>query len=248
VGRSTSTPARPHLPVDESPGPGELLDVSLHRAGAPLTARVLAAGPDRLVLAAPVDVLGTPSRLVEGEEVDLVRADAGDLVGIPVVVERAGGAPGEDWTAVVVGAPQRVQRRDAVRVPVDARAGLLGHRARPLGDGVGDGDGDGDGDDGGRSSAEQLELPVLDLSEGGARCLVDPVVMPLELGQTVRLRLPVDGLAAPVRAVVVHRRFRPGTRHVDVGLRFAGLSESDSDTLRRHVFTRMWELRRRGAL
>jgi len=219
VGRSTSTAVRPHLPVEEAPGPGELLDVSLRRAGVPLTTRVLEAGTDSLVLSPPADVLGAPSRLVEGEEVDLVWADAGDLVGIPVVVRVTGG---ERWSAVVVGPPQRVQRRDAVRVPMDARAVLVG--------------------------ADEVEVPLLDLSEGGARCLVDPVLVQLEQGQTVRLQLPVEGLAGPVQARVVHRRFRPGTRHVDVGLEIVGLGEAGTDTLRRHVFTRMWELRRRGDL
>ncbi|WP_299035910.1 flagellar brake protein [uncultured Pseudokineococcus sp.] len=235
MSRSTSTAARPHLPVEEAPSPGELLDVSLHRAGVPLTARVLGVEPDRLLLAPPEDVGGVPSRLVEGERVDLLRTDGCDLVGIPVVVQRTGGS---DWSAVVVGPPQRVQRRDAVRIPMDARAVLVGaRRAAP-----GPQDGEVDAADG------DLEVPVLDLSEGGARCLVDPVVVGLEQGGTVRLQLPVEGLSAPVRARVVHRRFRHGTRHVDVGLRFLELGEDDADALRRHVFTRMWELRRRGDL
>lgn len=231
MARSTTAAARPHLPVHEGPDAGELLDVALRRACVPLTARVLGTEPDRLLLAPPVDVLGAPSRLVPGELVDLVWSDGGDLVGIPVAVERTDGA---QWSAVVVGPPQRVQRRDAVRVPLDARAVL----SRPAAGEAGTAGGAADG----------LEVPVLDLSEGGARCLVDPVALQLEQGQTVLLRLPVDGLPGPVSALVVHRRFRGGTRHVDVGLRFTGLGEAEADALRRHVFARMRDLRRRGDL
>ncbi|MEJ5944124.1 PilZ domain-containing protein [Pseudokineococcus basanitobsidens] len=214
------------LPADAVPPVGSLLDVAPHRAAPALTARLLDSGHDRLVLGPPTDVLGTPTEMVEGEEVDLVWGEHGDVVGVAALLERRTG-PG--WTAVVVAPPQRVQRRDAVRVPVDLRATL----AR---DGAGDG------------APGTLDVPVADLSESGARCVVDPVALRLEQGERVRLGLPVAGLSGPLAAQVVHRRFRAGSRGVLVGLRLVDLSDGDADVLRRHVFARLRELRRRGAL
>ncbi|WP_298801157.1 flagellar brake protein [uncultured Pseudokineococcus sp.] len=222
----TSSTARALLPADEAPPTGSLVDVAPHRAHVPLTARVVAVGADRLVLERPADLLGAASRLVEDEAVDLVWSEAGSVVGVPVLVRDLSD---DGWTAVVTGAPQRVQRREAVRAPVDLR-GRIGRAA--------------DAPGGGRV----LEVVVEDLSESGARCLVDPVELRLEQDELVHLDLPLEGLPGPLAARVVHRRYRHGTRATLVGLRFEATSAADADAVRRHVFARLRELRRRGAL
>lgn len=221
----TSSTARTLLPVDEAPPAGSLVDVAPHRAHVPLTARVVRVAPDRLDLERPADLLGAAPRLLEGETVDLVWSEAGSVVGVPVLVHDLG----EDgWTAVVTGAPQRVQRRDAVRARVDVHGRVARAGAATGGGG--------------------LDVVVEDLSESGARCLVDPVELRLEQDELVLLDLPLEGLPGPLTARVVHRRYRHGTRATVVGLRFEGTSASDADAVRRHVFARLRELRRRGAL
>ncbi|MEJ5914035.1 flagellar brake protein [Pseudokineococcus sp. 1T1Z-3] len=240
------------LPADDVPPVGALLDVAPHRASAALTARLLDVGPDRLVLAPPTDVLGTPAALAEGEQVDLVWGEHGEVLGVSAVVARRADT---EWTATITSTLQKVQRRDAVRVRVDLRATIA--RAR-LTSGPVPVQG-GSAAVPAREMAEPAEglhasapppllVPVDDLSETGARCVVDPVVLRLDQGERVLLDLPVDGLTGPVTATVVHRRFRPGARGVLVGLRFTDLPTGDADLLRRYVFTRLRELRRRGAL
>ena len=264
----TRTAVGPLLPEAEAPPVGTLLDVvppdgrpdATGRTGArALTARVLATAPDPLVLATPTDVLGTPVPVGLGTDLDLVWSEHGDVVGLAV---RVGHVDDGTWGAVATAGPQRVQRRDAVRTPVQLVAVLSrdpGHRGTgpaPAGDPehpevsedpqAPGGPTTGDGAPQGFRAV--VEVAVDDLSESGARCVVDPVALRLEHGARVLLELPLDGLRGPLTARVVHRRFRPRGRGVLVGLRFVDVADAEADVVRRYVFARLRELRRRGAL
>jgi hypothetical protein len=248
---ATRTAVGPVLPEAEAPPVGALLDVvppdgrpdATGRTGArALTARVLATAPDHLVLATPTDVLGTPVPVLLGADLDLVWSEQGDVVGVAV---RVGHVDGGTWGAVATSGPQRVQRRDAVRAPVHLAAVLSRDPAHR---------GEDDPEDpmpgvGVRPALRTVvEVPVDDLSESGARCVVDPVALRLEHGARVLLELPLDGLRGPLTARVVHRRFRPRGRGVLVGLRFVDVADAEADVVRRYVFARLRELRRRGAV
>jgi len=253
---ATRTAVGPVLPEAEAPPVGSLLDVvppdgrpdATGRTGArALTARVLATAPDHLVLATPTDVLGTPVPVVLGADLDLVWSEHGDVVGVAV---RVGHVDDGTWGAVATAGPQRVQRRDAVRAPVRLAAVLSRDPAHRGEEPAPADEPGGPATDGGARPELRtvVEVPVDDLSESGARCVVDPVVLRLEHGARVLLELPLDGLHGPLTARVVHRRFRPRGRGVLVGLRFVDVTDAEADVVRRYVFARLRELRRRGAV
>jgi hypothetical protein len=76
-------------------------------------------------------------------------------------------------------------------------------------------------------------LTILDLAEGGIRCLASQVA-PFDPGEPVEVSFDVDGSVLTASAVVVRWGLAPGG--VTIVFRFVDLPRSDGDRLRRFVF------------
>ena len=129
---------------------------------------------------------------------------------------RAGIVP--TWELVGRGQPALFQRRRYARVPV-VLPGRAVSRRGPWG------------------------LTILDVAEGGIRCLASQLV-PFDPGEAVEVSFDVDGLALTTRAEVVRWGLAPGG--VTIVFRFTDLPRGEADRLRRFVFRQ--ELAVNGAL
>jgi hypothetical protein len=119
---------------------------------------------------------------------------------------RAGIVP--TWELVGRGEPALFQRRRYARVPVVLPGRAVGRRGA-------------------------WGLTILDLAEGGIRCLASQVA-PFDPGEPVEVSFDVDGSVLTASAVVVRWGLAPGG--VTIVFRFLDLPRSDGDRLRRFVF------------
>src|SRR5207244_12782976 len=119
---------------------------------------------------------------------------------------RAGIVP--TWELVGRGQPALFQRRRYARVPV-VLPGRAVSRRGPWG------------------------LTILDVAEGGIRCLASQLV-PFDPGEAVEVSFDVDGLALSTRAEVVRWGLAPGG--VTIVFRFTDLPRGEADRLRRSGF------------
>jgi hypothetical protein len=178
----------------------------------------------------------TPAVLVAGESAPLPPLPAGarhrlawttdrELVVVPVDIcpEDA-----EHWALTPCGPAQRMQRREYVRVRVDLPAQL-----QPDVDAVPGGEDPGE--------PAVIEGNLVDLGEGGARCVVPEPGLPDGARLTLAFDDP-DGERLVVPAAVVRRMDLPGTRgHVSLALRFTD-PELHGETVRRLVFAEQLRL------
>jgi c-di-GMP-binding flagellar brake protein YcgR len=119
---------------------------------------------------------------------------------------RAGIVPA--WELAGRGQPALFQRRRYARVPVVLPGRAVGRRGA-------------------------WGLTILDLAEGGVRCLA-PQVAPFDPGEVVDVSFDVDGALLTARASVVRWGLAPGG--VTIVFRFTDLPRGDDDRLRRFVF------------
>jgi hypothetical protein len=130
-------------------------------------------------------------------------------------VTRSGIVP--TWELVGRGEPALFQRRRFARVPVVFPGRAVGRRGA-------------------------WGLTILDVSEGGVRCLASQVA-PFDPGEPVEVSFDVDGHLLTARAEVARWGLAPGG--VTIAFRFTDLPRSDADRLRRFVFRQ--ELAHSGA-
>jgi len=177
--------------------------------GSWLPSRVEDRRPDRLVVAVPQNPDG-PSSLIRPADFVAVRwtnpRGIGMIEASVASATRAGIVP--TWELVGRGEPVLFQRRRYARVPVVLPARVVTRRGA-------------------------WGLTILDLAEGGIRCLASQVV-PFEPGEPIDVSFDVDGLGIAIQAQVVRWALAPGG--VTIVFRFVDLPRPEADRLRRFVF------------
>ena len=120
------------------------------------------------------------------------------------------------WHLVATGPAERSQRRSAVRARVVLPAYI------PWADG-------------------QLVGETVDLSEAGARCLVDGWGLPPELGTRLQVSLTLGDEVVHLRGKLSRQQTQGGRWLLSI--RFLDVAERDGDQLRRRVFRALREER-----
>lgn len=181
---------------------------------------VVAGDSRRVVVAAPLTAPAVDPAPRVGERAELVWVDATSLLAMPVELAAVQQAILPLWHFRAVGPATSGQRRAAVRVPLHLPVQLRGPDGHVAGH-------------------------TLDLSEGGALCVVQPGRLDLAVGDVLRatLHLTADHHALDVGARVLRHRTR-GDGRSQVVVDFPGLEIANQDRLRRRVFL---ELRNRRA-
>lgn len=180
-----------------------------------LRSHVHEAAGDELTIAAPVEA-PEAEPLPVGGQLWLSWASDRGLHHLKVQLRERLGDPAR-WRVLAVGPPEREQRREGYRVPLMGTVRL-------------------------RMDETWQEAQLIDLSEGGLRCLLalDAVV---EEGATCEIDLEVVREGLRLSGEVV--RVREGVDgRPDVGVRFVGASTAVTDELRRYVFDVQLEHRR----
>jgi PilZ domain len=205
-------PANPE-DVTRRPGPwpdvNQRVEIFGSTWGDWLVTRVEDRRPGGLVVAVPQNPAG-PERLPSPAEFVAVRWTGARGIGMVeaavVATTRAGIVP--TWELAGRGEPVLFQRRRFARVPVVLPARLVTRRGA-------------------------WGLTILDLAEGGIRCLAAQMV-PVEPGEPIEVSFEVDGLGLSVQAQVLRWALAPGG--VTIVFRFVDLPRADADRLRRFVF------------
>jgi|GEM_PF-2934423 len=204
-------------PADVTRRPGRWPDVNERIEifgsgwGSWLASRVEDRRGDRLTVAAPQGPDGLRPLAAPAEAVALRWTNPrgiGMVEGRVGGVTRAGIVPA--WELVARSEPLVFQRRRYARVPVVMRGRVTGL---------------------GRRST--WAVTILDVAEGGIRCLASPSV-PFDPAEPVRLAFEVEGAPFSARAQVVRFELAPGG--VLVAFRFDELPRGEADRLRRFVF------------
>lgn len=212
----------------------DLLTTARPEAGGTVTLQVLASGmevfakvdavplPDRVMLSEPVDSEGRHVEpLPRGSDLRLVWTSPAGRHEVAATMAGVVHDRVPLWRVEVRAAPTVVQRRDYTRAPESMRGEL--HYGQLW-----------------------SKLVVLDLSEGGARCMVrDPGQ--LEVGTQVELRITIDGhdLLLDATLLAADPQDKLGEK-VQVRLRFLDLSRGTSDLVRKRVLEQQRKARLSG--
>ena len=199
--------------VTRRPGPwpevNQRVEIFSSTWGTWLPSRVEDRRQHRLVVAVPQNP-DRPEPLARPSDFVAVRWTTPRGIGmVEAAVEnatRAGIVP--TWELAGRGDPVLFQRRRYARVPVVLSARVVTRRGA-------------------------WGLTILDLAEGGARCLASQMV-PVEPGEPLELSFDVDGLGLAVQAHVLRWAVAPGG--VTIVFRFVDLPRTEADRLRRFVF------------
>jgi PilZ domain len=143
-----------------------------------------------------------------------------------VSAETVGLTEDATWRLRIVGAANRIQRRDAVRAPIGLSVSCWWDRTTLTGS-------------------------TVDLSEGGLLAVFRPhadlgsrIPFP-ERGRSMGLRLDLYSDELVTEVALIRRRPREDALH-EWSLRFVDLPESAEDLIRSHVFTALRNARARG--
>jgi c-di-GMP-binding flagellar brake protein YcgR len=201
--------------VTRRPGPwpevNQRIEIFGSAWGAWLPSRVEDRRAERLTVAVPE---ATDAHRPVAPPADAVALRWTDTRGIGMVEARVGRVTRAGvvaaWELVAGGHPVLFQRRRYARVPVVMSARVTGLQRR-----------------------RTWAVTILDLAEGGLRCLAPPTA-PFDPAEPVRLSFDVDGASFATRAQAVRFELAPGG--VLVAFRFDELPRSEADRLRRFVF------------
>lgn len=202
------------------PDVNDLVDVTLDSQTEPLAAVISAVGEDTVSLRDPIDRTGRIVMPEIGEGGLLVWGGGSNLRQAPIAVQETIRHPGPMWLLRITAPAGRCQRRAFVRADVTLPV-VVRH---PGGD---------------------LEVTAVDLSEGGMRCTVR-VEPNVTVGDAVTAQFS-PGRPMTVSATVLRLRRGDEDRPTDIGLSFDSLTIAEADDIRRYVFGRLLEQRRRGA-
>ena len=199
--------------VTRRPGPWPELNQRVEIFGSTwgtwLPTRVEDVRGDRLVVAVPQPP-GEPMPLRQPDDWVALRWTSARGIGMVeatvAAATRAGIVP--TWELIGRGEPALFQRRRYARVPVVLQGRAVGRRGA-------------------------WGLTILDLAEGGIRCLASQVA-PFDPGEPVEVSFDVDGSLLTTTATVVRWGLAPGG--VTIVFRFLDLPRPDADRLRRFVF------------
>ena len=220
-----------HSGMDQ-PQRGTVLEVVPASRGETFLCWVEVAGEDEIVVTAPRDRLMHPVEVPIGERVDLVWRGGSGLRSLPCELVEIQPSEQPRWVLRRRGAVQRGQRRDAVRAPLSVPVTLGPEPA-------------------------QLAGTTVDLSEGGLRCVLKAGPAPdwamsgdvpePPVGTVVPVAVRLPDLSISCLGEITHRFPRDDAR-LELAVRFIGLSEHDQDQVRRRIFDRLRDLRRRGLI
>ena len=220
------------MPVDTDdafPQRGTVLDLVPASRGETFMSWADAVHGDEIVVTAPKDRSMRPVEIPVGDRVDVVWKAAGELCSLPCVLAAVESSEQPRWLLRRAGAVQRGQRRDAVRAPMTVPVRLGPDTARVAG-------------------------ATVDLSEGGLRCVLDAGPAPEWLaapeqaaGTVVQVSVQLSDLTISCLGEIT-RRFPRDDARTEVSVRFIGLPEHVQDEVRRRIFDRLRDLRRRGLL
>lgn len=211
----------PDLLTTARPEAGGTVTLLVTATGAEVFAKVDAVPrPDRIMLSEPVDDQGRHVEpLPSGSDLRMVWTSSAGRHEVAATMAGVVHDRVPLWRVEVRAAPTVEQRRDFTRAPDSLRGEL-------------------------HYGNHWSKLVVLDLSEGGARCVVR-APGELEVGTQVELRVTIDGhdllLAATLLAADPQDKLG---ELVQVRLRFVDLSRGTSDLVRKRVL----ELQRRARL
>lgn len=195
------------------PGVGEPVRVTLPGHPTGLRSHVREIAEDELVIAAPVEPPGAIP-LPLGGELSVSWTNDRGLHHLAVQLRERLTEP-RRWRVGLIAPPQREQRRGGYRVPVMSTVDI--------------------GVDG-----SWHEGNLVDLSEGGLRCLLAPDATIVE-GSPCRVRLDLVRRGLELGGAVV--RVREGVDAMtDVGVQFADVPVAVTDELRRFLFDAQLEL------
>jgi hypothetical protein len=216
-------------PDDGFPEHGTVLDLIPASRGDRFLSWVEAVDDDEFVVTAPKDRSARPVEIPVGERVDVVWRSPAGLCSVPCVLAAVERSEHPRWVLRRADAVQRGQRRDAVRAPLVVPV-QLGPDTAPAGG------------------------TTVDLSEGGLRCVLDKGPAPewLEapgqaIGTVVQVSVQLSDLTVSCLGEIT-RRFPREDARTELSVRFVGMSEHDQDEVRRRIFDRLRDLRRRGLI
>ena len=217
---------------DDHPRSGTVVDLIPASLGETYLGWVEVIDGDQLVVTAPRDRSMRPVEIPMGERVDVVWKGPGGLHSLPCELAAVEWGDQPRWVLRPGGAVQRGQRRDAVRVPLSVPVSLGPDSARVTG-------------------------TTVDVSEGGVRCVLDGgsavewLAPGAESGQPVGTVVPV-ALRLPDLSIrclgELTRLFPRDDARIELSVRLIGLSVHEQDELRRRIFDRLRDLRRRGLI
>jgi hypothetical protein len=201
----------------ERPRQSAKADVTLVTRGITVTACVVLSNEIALVVAPTGDGAAWNTAVKAGDPVELFWVGGYEELTLPARIRQVEAGDEPRWHLVPTGQVARSQRRRAVRAWVELPVLI------PWAGGT-------------------LTGNTLDLSEAGARVLVDGWGLPPERG--VRIEISVtfeDASAVDLRAEIVRTQER-GAQWI-LAMRFVGPPERDEDRLRRRVFQALREHR-----
>jgi hypothetical protein len=214
---------------DGYPQQGAVLDLIPASRGDRFLSWAEAVSDDELVVTAPKDRSTRPVEIPVGDRVDVVWKGPAGLCSLPCVLAAVERSEQPRWVLRRAGTVQRGQRRDAVRAPLVVPVQLGPDTARAGG-------------------------TTADLSEGGLRCVLDKGPVPdwLEapgqaIGTVVQVSVQLSDLTVSCLGEIT-RRFPREDARTELSVRFVGMSEHDQDEVRRRIFDRLRDLRRRGLI
>jgi hypothetical protein len=191
-------------------------DVTLVTRGITVTAAVDVSTEVAIVVRPEGDGTAWKTAVKDGDPVELYWVGAEEERTLPAKIVDV--EPGDEvrWHLVATGPAERSQRRKAVRARVSVPA------YNPWADG-------------------QLVGETVDLSEAGARCLVDGWGLPPEPETRLEVSLTVADETVHLHGLVVRQQAQ-GPRWL-LSMKFLDVSERDGDVLRRRVFQALREER-----
>jgi hypothetical protein len=202
------------------PDVNDLVDVTLDSHSEPLAAVIGAVTGDIVLLGEPIDRTGRILLPETGELGLLVWGGGSRLRQAPIAVLETNRRPDPTWLIRLTAPAGRCQRRSFVRANVNLPVVV-------------------------RHPDMDLEVTAVDLSEGGMRCNTRSDV---GFTQGVSVIAEFDtGRHLAVSATVARLHHGDEERPTELGLWFTGLNMADADDIRRYVFRRLHEHRRRGA-
>jgi hypothetical protein len=191
-------------------------DVTLVKRGITVTAAVDVSTEFTIVVRPEGDGAAWKTAVKDGDPVELYWVGAEEERMLPAKIVDV--EPGDEvrWHLAATGPAERSQRRKAVRARVVLPVYI------PWAGG-------------------QLVGETVDLSEAGARCIVDGWGLPPEPETRLEISLTLGEEVVHLRAEVVRQQAQ-GPRWL-LSMRFLDVSESDGDQLRRRVFQALREER-----
>jgi hypothetical protein len=208
-------------PGVDYPDNGNEVQLSVPGGGVTVDCRTVSAEDGVLVL--KTMGLDEPKRvgLKAGDRVEVFWARVLDSRVVPATVAAVEGATDSRWRLRVTGPVEVSQRRPAVRARVAIPVVLT-------------------------TGEQTIETVTDDLSEGGARIVVEATGTLPEPGTSLDVHLDLNGSDLTARAQVIRViTLETGRKFLSVG--FSGLSEREQDRIRRRVFQALREERARLA-